>query len=293
MAEQTTPASLITNAGALGILSTDTVANLPASAQLGVGVDLPNIDGATPLVMAPLVAIVTHMPTMFNNLTNFPQVLKALIEQHAKSIDGVEFQYNLESQTSPAGHDGQMMTMPTDSRRSSINPSFTFQELTGNLVWNFFKTWIQYIKDPDTQAALYSTLTQSTPLPPMLWSTFTMDVLFIQYDPTMRPENIIDGFYGTCMWPYETGNAGWKREIGINEMPTRTIPFHGIVQHNANTKAVAIQVAQTLNLHQVNYQFSTPVATGIESDLASMGIQLEATTNAQAFTSINTGTGQT
>lgn len=282
-AESTT--SLITSAGALGVLSTDTVANLPSGAQLGIGVNLPQIDAATPLIMAPTVCIVTHAPTMFQQFSGFDQTLKALIERHAKEITGIEFGYTMEGQGTPAGHDGQEMMMPTNARRTQVTPTFTFQEVTGNLVWNFFRSWLLMIKNPDTQASQLSPITTGT-LAPQLFSAFTMDCLFIQFDPTMRPENIIDAWFICNMWPQETGLLGSKRTIGVSEMPDRTIPFYGIVQHNPNTKAVGVQIATALNLHEVNYQLAAPVETNIESQIQQMGIQQEQATDMQNFVAI-------
>lgn len=269
---------LITNAGALGATSSSTVADIQYGAQLGYGPNLPQIDGATPLILAPVVAIVTHVPTMFADIDNASDTLKALVERHAKEITGIDFGYQLEGQGTPVGHDSQELHMPTNSKRTPVTPTFVWPELAGNLVWNFHRMWIERIKHPDTQASSMTSSNLDSTMSPMLMSSFTMDVLFLQFDPTLRPENLIDAWFITNMWPQETGMFGAKRQIGHSEMPERQIAYYGILQHNPNTKAAGQIVAQALGLHKVNFDFAVPFfAPGgtpgaIDTNLSDMGL---------------------
>lgn len=267
---------LLFNQARLAALESDTVANIAVGGQLGLGAHLINIDAATPLILPPIVPVVVHMPTMFANIPNYAATLKALAERHAKTIDGIDFGYTLETEATPAGHDGQTLKMPTNARRGEVNPSMTFSELSGNLVWKFFMNWMHMIKSPDTQAATLSGLsTNANALPPQTLSVFSMDVLFIQYDTTLRPENVLEGFMITGMFPIDIGSGGFKREIGQSTMPERTIQFTGIVQHNDATRQKAKDIAALLALHSVNYRKAEPVAAAIEAALAQQGVQRE------------------
>jgi len=266
---------LITAAGQLGASDNSAVADISWGAQLGTGPNLPNIDGATPLVMSPLVVVVTRAPSMFT--ANQVTVLKALVERHAKEISGVDFGYTLEGSPTPVGQDGQELHMPTNSKRTSVTPTITFQELVGNLGWNFIKNWIFSIKDPDTQASMLSSLASnaSISMAPMLMSSFTMDIFCIQFDPTMRPENIIDAWAITNMWPQETGLIGAKRQINHSEMPERQIQFYGLLQHNRNTVIAGMNIASQLNLHKSDYQYAPPVQSSLDPALAAYGLGVE------------------
>lgn len=282
---------LIFNAGQLGATDTSYLSDIVNGAQLGYGPNLPQIDGATPLVLSPIVAIVTHIPTMFQNVPYAAQILKALVERHAKEISGIDFGYQLESSTTPVGQDGQELHIPTNSKRTQVNPSFTWQELPGNLVWNFHKNWIEMIKQPDTQASSLTAINLGDPMLPMLMSYFSMDVLFIQFDSTFRPENIIDGFFVTNMWPTETGMFGAKRQIGRSETIERTIAYNGIIQHNRNTKTAAQIVANALGLHRTNYDFAVPIATAVDTNIQGMGLDYETQQNLASFADLDTGAG--
>jgi hypothetical protein len=229
------------------------------------------------------------MPTMFANVQYAAPILKALIERHAKEISGIDFGYQLETSSTPVGQDGQEMHMPTNSKRTSVNPTFTWQEITGNLVWNFIKNWIEMIKHPDTQASSLSAINLGTPMSPMLMSYFSMDVLFIQFDPTFRPENIIDAFFVTNMFPTETGMGGWKRQIGHSDMIDRTIAFTGVLQHNRNTKVAGQVIADALGLHRSNYDFAAPIATSIDANIQGFGLDYQTQQNLATFSDMDTG----
>lgn len=267
--------SIIRNAGRIASTPDASIANLKSGAQLGLGPHLAQLDAATPMVLNPIYPIVTHSPTMFRGLPHFDEVLKALIEKHAKSISGIDFEYQLEGSPTPVGHDGQQLYMPTQSRRSAVTPQFTWQDVSGNLVWNFFANWIRMCRHPDTQASLTAAIEQGGEAVPQLMSSFSMDVLFIQFDVTLKPENIIDAFMITSMWPQQTGMAGFQRTPGEVTMPERSITFYGVLQHNTNTKRVARQIAEVIGMHRVNYDLATPISEQVQSRLLNKGLQQE------------------
>jgi len=281
-------AGLITNAGLIGAVDSDTIADIQYGAQLGYGPNLPQIDGATPLTLSPAVIVVTHIPTMFANVANAPDTLKALVERHAKEITGIEFGLQLEHASVPVGQDGQELAMPTNAKRTPVTPTFTWPELQGNLVWNFVKMWIEMMKHPDTQASVLAAINPQSSMFPMLMSSFTMTIMVIQFDATMRPENIIDGYFITNMWPQETGLNGTKRVIGHTELPERQIAFHGILQHNRNTKTAAQIIASSLKLHEVNFDIAVPVAVAVEPGIDNMGLQAAADQQRADFVNYDT-----
>ena len=134
--------NIITDAVGLGLGENQIAANMIKGSQLGVGLQAKNLDAATPLVFNPAVLVVLQVPTMYNRDEKTGQMIKQLIESHAKSVTGIDFGYTLETQEQPVGHDGQNMQVPTKAKRSAVTPSFVFPEVTGNLVWNLFRQWL-------------------------------------------------------------------------------------------------------------------------------------------------------
>jgi len=289
--------ALINNVANICNNQNSTINDITQGGQLGVGPRLPLIDAATPLVFAPAIPIITHLPTMFtdnqggtagaNTNSTMGAILKSLVERHSKSITGVDFGYELDEATSYMLPDGQEAKVPTKNKRTAISPNMTFGEIQGNLVWNFFRQWMMMISNPDTHFSSMSSMANATDtMSPYVYSYFSMDMLLISFDPTMLPQNIIDAVFITTMWPKTTGQLGIKREIGTSESPERSIDFNGIVQHNSNVYNAAVAIANVLQLHKENFQFATPVADAIESAATDMGLQAE---QAEIMASFNLG----
>lgn len=277
--------AILTQVTSLGVSPNSLVANLARSGQLGTGIRFTKLDGATPAVFNPVVGIVLSVPSMWDRWPKLQEMLKALMETHAKSITGIDFSYSLETQDTPVGHDGQTMKVPTRTTRSAVNPSATFQEYPGLPVTNLFRTWMFDINHPDTNASILpANVSDTADIPAWYMSAYSMSMLFIQYDPSGLPDRIYDAYVITNMFPTDIGDMGFERSIGTTKLVEHSVNFAGIVQHNENTKELGYRVAQMLQLHKVNYNFALPGLAGsvevdkaIQSELRNFGgIEYEA-----------------
>ncbi len=243
--------------------------------QNGAGVNFQTLDVATPCVYMPAVIVVMAVPLMYikedGQATPMAYLIKDLIENHARQATGFDINYTLETQQAGIGNDGQEFQVPGKTKRSQPTPSFTFPELQGNLVINTIKKWIFDINHPDTNAACAQAIY------PGAWtmSAYSMSVLLIQYDQTMRPDKVIDGVYYTNMWPTGTGDFGYERVIGTTKHPERNISFTAIAQHNDATKALAVAVAEQLQLHKHNYNIAPTARDGIQKTISEFGYWTE------------------
>ena len=261
----------------LGSHLTGDVANVARSGQNGTGIRITKLDGATPLVFNPVIPVVLTVPTMWNATPQKQEILRALMETHARNITGIDFSYALETSQVQIGHDGQQMDAPTKTTRSQVNPSATFTEYTGNIIYKFFQDWMFDIQHPDTNAsALPAMGYDNSSMAQWVMSAYSMSMLFIQPDPTGLPERIVDAFIICNMFPKDMGEIGFQRQLGTTETKERSINFTGIVQHNNNTKELGIRVMQMLGLHRINYNNALPGLAGsvepktaIQSDLRS------------------------
>lgn len=242
--------------------------------QLGSGLNAPMLDVATPCTFTPVVLVVTSLPAMYvvdGAPTRMGWIIKDLIESHAKSVTGIDFGYTLSTQEAPAGHDSQQMAAPGKTSRSPVSPSFVFSELGNNIVWSTFKRWIWDMNHPDTNAGMTNVVY------PGAWtmSAYAMSIMAIQFDPTMRPDHIIDAAQYVNMFPTGTGEIGFQREIGTVRHPERTIPFTGIVQHNDYIKTIAMTIAEQLALHKHNYNIAPPYRKNIDKSIREQGLYIE------------------
>ncbi len=262
------------------------VADLSRGGQLGVGFDARYIDSATPLVLRPSVIVVLKTPKMYDKVNkSFGQMLKAVIETQAKSVQGIDFGYNLETDDSaPAGHDGQVISVALQTKRSPVNPSMTFNDVRGGLIGRMFRTWVFDMQHPDTNASMQHLGTFSSAEKAWVISEYSMTMMAIMYDETMDPENIIEAAIYTNMFPRDPGGPiGFGREIGQSRVIERTVEFTGIVQHNDTIRELAIDYAKTAKLAQAkfsseaaNIKARTAAAEKVSTELAAFGIAEEA-----------------
>ena len=278
--------ALIQNVVGLGNHLQGHVANVFHSGQNGTGIRITKLDGATPLVFNPVIPVVLTVPTMWNKFPQKQEMLRALMETHARNISGIDFSYALEATQIQLGHDGQQMDVPTRTTRSQVSPSATFTEYTGNIIYKFFSDWMFDIQHPDTNAsALPAMGVMDEDMPGWTMSAYSMSMLFIQPDPTGLPDRIVDAFVVVNMFPKDMGEIGFQRQLGTSETKERSINFTGIVQHNNNTKELGIRTMQMLGLHRINYNNALPGLIGtvdpakaIQTELQGMsgGIHWEA-----------------
>jgi hypothetical protein len=267
-------ALLFNKAADLGAARFGNVSNIEAGAQLGIGPRILQIDAATPLIFNPAIIVMLTAPTMWDGYPIAKTVLKSLFEMHAKSISGISFGYTLNFADTPNGHDGQVLSMPTNSQRTQVSPSFTWPEIYGNIVWNLHYKWIMDIQHPDTQVSQLATSITDENMPPWLLSTISASFIAIQPDPTGVPDRIIDAAVYTAVMPTETGDLGIKREINSAEHHERSITYKALVQHNDNTRELGRIVLKAMNAHKPDFQRAS-TQKGIESSLAGQGMDKE------------------
>ena len=290
--DQSTSA-LLRNLNNLTFTNDTYVGNLVESGQLGIGPKFPKIDGSTPLVYPPMVFVVLQLPRMFDNFPELKALLKSIIETHAKSITGIDFSYTLNTDNQIVGHDSQQLQTPLNVARSGISPSIDMPETQGNLIFNIIKFWMDCICQADTNSSLYTTFADptgtATEIDPLLVSTYSMSVLGLQFGLDGHWSNLIDAICILNMFPTGTGEIGFERTIGTTKLMNRTIPFTGIVRHSYKTKELGKKVAQQLQLHRINYNYETPIATGVDGEIENYGIQYDSEWMRDHYTRDTTG----
>ena len=264
--------------------------DLQKGGQNGVGSRIMSIDGATPQPFPPAVIAVIHEPTMWDNgYTILQQQHKSLWEQHAKTIDGIDFGYQTDEHTLPYGHDGQQFSMPTKTKRTAVNPSISLDEILGNMAWNMHALYLKHLCHPDTCASILSAINDNG-IPPWVWSTFTFSICVIQPDATSLYNRILDAYVITNMWPSETGMIGVKKELGSTTVPQRSFAHKGIVTHNENTRELGRLIFAAMNYHKVNYDYAVTYK-GLDGKLTGMGIEGTVAEALQDFGLLGGGTG--
>ena len=229
------------------------VGSMEQVGQLGLGIKPGALDGATPLVLPPAVVYVTHLPSMWNNPRDgaLARVVKSLFETHAKSVSGVEIGYTMEYGQQPVGHDGQQMDAPTVSKRTAVQPSFTYPEVTGNLCFRCHQQWIWDMADPDTQIS-FARL-DANQIPPYTMSAYSASFIVLQFDQTYAAHRLLGALYVCNVMPQGTGEFGIKREIGQANVVDRAITYTGLGIENAYIYNLSKTIANALALRKGSY----------------------------------------
>lgn len=221
----------------------------------------------TPQVHRPIVPVVGHVPTALRKL-GLVDIFKSTFETCIQSMSGIDFNYSTETSDFILGNDGQNRSAPIAGRRGEVSPSLVIPEIVGSPFGNLFRLWNRIIVDCDTHSsALAGILNQDGDDTPYLLSSYSMDLVLIQYDMSMKVANVIDCIILTQMFPTDTGMMGFGRDIGTGTRPERNITFKAIVQHNTQTLKVGKRIAETLQLHRVDGDKQPPVVSNVESIL--------------------------
>lgn len=245
----------------LGIRESQWVANTEVGGQVGLGIGPANLDAASPIVFPPVVPVVLHLPKMYDKNTKMLFIMKNMVECYSKSISGIDLNYTVEFDETPVGHDGQVMQFPRKSKRAAVSPSIEYQELIGNPFWNVHRMWITDFADPDTNYS-YIGLDDTIQVIP---SDYSMSILFIQFDLTGRPDNIIDAFIISNMFPNETGALGSEKNVAETKAISRSIQYSGLIHHNDTIRTMAKEVAEAMNVHTIKYfKDNVTVQFGVE-----------------------------
>ena len=244
--------------------------------QYGTGAHWNLMDVSTPLILLPAVPILLKAPAMFDSVVGYNDMLQHLLERHAHTINGIDLNYTLGTAEVPAGRDTQTYKTPTNTARAAVSPSMVWPEVSGALIWHMIWFWITSMADPDTGANRIAQITQSASASPQLFSDFSATMMFLQYERTMLPQNLVKTVIITNMMPTETGEFGLKKEITTAPaLIERTIPFTGVLHHNPRIDALGVHFAESLALHSADWEKATPVAESISAKLNEFGINGE------------------
>ena len=226
-----------------------------------------------------LICILVEAPTGFEYLDpsgTMTSTLKALVELHAMSVEGLNAKLTVETAENPFGGGGQVQEDPTDVKEERPNISFKFEEKYGMPIFNFFRYWITgLIMDPQTKVATIATLPNRPA--DLLPDRYTATMLFIEPDPVHN--KVVKSWLVTNMMPKDTGDAIGRRELtAAGEQTTYDIQFTGIAQYSTGVDSFAQRILDSLSITGANPQRRAAFLDGISADVAAgiKGYQSEA-----------------
>ena len=238
-----------------------------------------------------LVCLLIEAPKFFEKMpdpTKWVQTLRALVELHAKSIDGLAAGLTVDVSDTPVGGGGEVQEEFTNVTRARSQPVFTFTEKYGMPIQSFLRDWITYgMMDPDTKFANIGTLAPEAVPKDMLADWYSCTCLFFEPDPTHR--KVIKAWLVTNMFPKSTGDIVGKRELtSASELLDLSIEFTGIAQYNLGTINFAQKLLDNINITNANpYLQKAFLDAGPNFDPALTGENLSPTVSSDSTTGYN------
>lgn len=233
---------------------TQPMLDLNHGGQMGFAPDLTQWVSNQAYIRRNVFCLLLEAPQFFRYLPEpekWVNTLRALVELHPKTIEGLNAGLTVEVAETPVGGGGEMQEEVTDVKRARTQPVFTFDEKYGMPIQTFIREWItQGLMDPDSKVANVGTLNGNRPND-MLADMYSMTCAFIEPDPTHR--KVVKSWITTNMFPKSTGDIIGKRDLTTaSEITTLNIEFTGVSQFNLGTNALAQRLLDNININNAN-----------------------------------------
>jgi hypothetical protein len=242
--------------------------DLQFGGQMGYSPDLTEWVSSQSYVRKNLICLLVEAPRGFAYLPNpeaYVATLRALVELHPMSIEGLTNTLTVDTATNPVGGAGQMMDDITNVTEARSEVTFRFNEKYGMPVANFFSNWIRYlIMDPNTKVPLIATLGDAPS--DMLADMYASTMCFIEPDPTHT--RVVKSWLGTNMYPKTSGEITGKRDLTTaQDTVTHDVGFTGIYQFGAGVDQFAQRLLDGISLTGANPHLRPAFVQEITADV--------------------------
>lgn len=255
--------------------------DLQNGGQMGYAPDLTQWVSSQAYVRKNIIAILVEAPKGFQNLPNpdyWIGTLRALVELHAMSIEGLQAGLEVDTAENAVGGAGQMFEDFVDVKQARSQPVFRWTEKYGMSVANFLYGWItNLMMDPATKFANVATLSNKPT--DMLADMYSMTCAFIEPDPTHT--KVVKSWLVTNMYPKSTGEIIGRRDLTAASEPTSyDVNFTGIAQYGLGVDAFCQTLLTGINITGANPYLQQAFVSQIDAAVSSTSTGYQ--TNAQA-----------
>ncbi|AEH03438.1 virion structural protein [Pseudomonas phage PhiPA3] len=248
-------------------------------AQAGTDVmrpDLANLASNTPYVGRNVIPFLLEAPRFFQYAKNSRQLvrsLKALIENHVRTIDGLQQTITVDTAEAPWGGSGEAIQAATNVTRARSTPSLGCWELQGRAIQRFLKWWITYgIGDENTK---YPRIIAEGNVPPEKYDAtfYGATVLFVEPDPTFQ--DVVSAYLCTNMFPLSTGPWESRKDAAqIGQNLDLSIEFSAMTDVSEGVIMYARQLFRTLNIKGMNPNDQRSWIESISADVRAANLGL-------------------
>jgi hypothetical protein len=196
--------------------------------------------------------------------------LKALVELHPLSIDGLAAGVTVAVTETPVGGAGEMQQDPTNVTRARTEPSFVWKEKYGSPIQKFLESWItELIMDPNTKTprVIAAGVRPSDLLP----DYYAMTMLFVEPDPSGT--RVIRSWLCVNMFPLEGIDVTGRRNITEDMQEVEyTIRFSSMAQVGEGVDNFAQQMLNSLVFTGLNANTQAAFVQAIDPNVSTANV---------------------
>lgn len=222
--------------------------------QQGYMADYTNYVSSARYLRRNVIPILVEAPRGFQDLENpekWVETLKALVELHATSIEGLQSTLTVEMAETPFGGAGEMQQDVMNVTRERSTPTFTWPDKYGNPINTFLEGWIvNLLMDPETKYPRVIT-NGNADVGDLLPDYQSMTVMFIEPDPTHT--KVIKAWLCTNMKPMTGGEHIGSKETGAGAQEVEhSVEFSAITQVGQSVINFGQRLLDEMNLTGAN-----------------------------------------
>lgn len=243
--------------------------NLAYGGQQGYCPDIGTYYANAAYIRRNMIPILMEAPRAFQYLPDsdiWVKSLRALLELHPRSIDGINMTMNVDTTSTPVGGGGEEQDEIIDVKRERSRPVFNYShDKYGRPIQSMLDMWITWcLMDPNTKYANIGTLSNYPT--DMLPDQYAATMLFIEPDPTHR--RVVKAALCTNMFPKGTGDNTMKRDITSGmEMPELSIEFTALTQYGVGVNMMAQKMLDYINITNANPTMRSAFMQDISADV--------------------------
>lgn len=218
-----------------------------------------------------VICILLEAPRGFRDLGDeevWIGTLKALVELHPKSIEGLNMTLTADFASTPVGGAGEEQEDWSDSKRARSTPTFSWVDKYGLVINQFMEGWITgLLGDPITKYPTVISNPDGRRPKDLLPDYRSATMIFIEPDPTHLEAQ--RAWLCCNMMPKTAGDATGSRDLTQGgQLAEYSIEFTALTQVGAGVNELAKKVLRMLDLNGMNPNLQQAFSLGWYDDIS-------------------------
>ena len=229
-------------------------------------------------VSRPVHCILLEPPKMFDAFTTpekWRQCLKAILEMHSYTIEGLDAELKVDVDSHQIDGSGELQHEVTNVTRGVSTPKHQYVEKYGRPIQTFHEFWIRYgLMDPSTKFALLGTTPAANganaTVKDLTAAWYTATCIYIQPDPLHK--YVDKAWLRSNMFPGGAGVNTSKRDLKSGqEITMLDIEYYGFMTVGAGVDALAQEILDSATIANADPFMRPAHLAGRDPDVAENG----------------------